>query len=138
MGLFKKVKDGMDQAEAGLGQAAAAQQFAQQHATQAPAEGQIGIAGLPVDPAAMGGPSSAPLDADDPMLQPVNGIGIAEYAAVAKIAQERGVTTEEGMAEIAGEQGFDPATFAAAVKEWVSRMGQSMVVGQEFRKHMGY
>jgi hypothetical protein len=131
MGIFKKVQDGMNQA-------AAAGQFAQQNATQAPGAGQIGVSGLPVDPAAMGGPSSAPLDADDPMLQPINGIGLAEYAAVAKIAQERGVTTEEGMAEIAGEQGFDPTVFAAAVKEWVSRMGQSMVVGQEFRRHMGY
>jgi hypothetical protein len=131
MGIFKKVQDGMNQA-------AAAGQFAQQNATQAPGAGQIGVSGLPVDPAAMGGPSSAPLDADDPMLQPINGIGLAEYAAVAKVAQERGVTTEEGMAEVAGEQGFDPALFAAAVKEWVSRMGQSMVVGQEFRKHMGY
>lgn len=131
MGIFKKVQDGMNQA-------AAAGQFAQQNATQAPGAGQIGISGLPVDPATMGGPSSAPLDADDPMLQPINGIGLPEYAAVAKLAQARGVTTEEGMAEIAGEQGYDPVVFAAAVKEWVSRMGQSMVVGQEFRKHMGY
>jgi hypothetical protein len=34
--------------------------------------------------------------------------------------------------------GHDPAVFGPAVQEWVSRMGKSMVVGQAFRKEMGY
>jgi hypothetical protein len=103
--------------------------------TQAPAEGQIGVKGMPVDPSFLGGPSTQPLDSDDPMLQPINGIGLPEYAAVAKAAGARGVTTEEGMNEIAAEMGFDPAVFAPAVQEWVQRMGKSMVVGQQFRKY---
>jgi hypothetical protein len=132
MGIFKKVKDGLDQATN-------AQQFSQQHATQQAGAGQIGVEGdLPVDPAALGGPSSQPLAADDPMLQPVNGIGIPEYAAVAKAAQARGVTDEAGMNQIAAEMGYDPAVFGPAVQEWVARMGRSMVVGQAFRKEMGY
>jgi hypothetical protein len=72
------------------------------------------------------------------MLQPVNGIGIPEYAAVAKAAQARGVTDEAGMNQIAAEMGYDPAVFGPAVQEWVARMGRSMVVGQAFRKEMGY
>jgi hypothetical protein len=132
VGIFKKVKDGIDSA-------AQAQQFAQQNATQQAGDGQVGVEGnLPVDPAALGGPSSQPLAADDPMLQPVNGIGIPEYAAVAKEAQARGVTDEAGMNQIAAEMGHDPAVFGPAVQEWVSRMGKSMVVGQAFRKEMGY
>jgi hypothetical protein len=93
---------------------------------------------MPVDPAVLGGPSSQPLAADDPMLQPINGIGIPEYAAVAKEAQARGVTDEAGMNQIAAEMGYDPAVFGPAVQEWISRMGTSMVVGQALRKEMGY
>ncbi|MCU0261674.1 MAG: hypothetical protein MUE78_11700 [Ilumatobacteraceae bacterium] len=114
MGFFKKSKDGAgDQAK-------------------------IGVAGMPVNPAIIGGPSTEALAPDDPLLQPIQGIGLAEYAAVAKVAQQRGVTTEDGMAAIAGELGHDPAVFTAASKEWIARMGQSMVVGQEFRRHLGY
>jgi hypothetical protein len=132
MGLFKKIKDGMQTG-------ADAQAFAQQNATPQAGPGQIAATGgMPVDPAVLGGPSTAPLDADDPMLQPINGIGLAEYAAVSKQAQAEGVTTEEGMAAIAAQQGYDPAVFTAATKEWIDRMGKSMVVGQQFRKHLGY
>jgi len=131
MGLFDKIKKGMETGKA-------TEAWAQQNATPQAGGGQIGVSGMPVNPAHMGGPSSAPLDVDDPLLQPVNGIGLAEYAAVAKLAQQRGVTTEEGMADIAAEMGHDKAGFAEAVKVWIQRMGQSMVVGQEFRKHLGY
>ena len=41
------------------------------------------------------------------------------------------------MATIAAQQGHDPAVFTAAAREWVARMGKSMVVGQQFRKHLG-
>ena len=131
MGFLKKIKDGMDQT-------ASAQQFAQQNATQAAGAGQIGVQGMPVDPAALGGPSTAPLATDDPLLQPINGVGLAEYAAVAKEAQARGVNDEAGMRTISAEMGFDPDVFGAAMTEWVDRMGRSMVVGQEFRRQLGY
>ena len=131
MGLFKKIKDGI---ESGTNASA----FAQQNATPEAAPGQIAATNAPYNPAVIGGPSTAPLDADDPMLQPINGIGLAEYAAVSKQAQADGVTTEEGMAAIAAQQGYDPAVFTAATKEWIDRMGKSMVVGQQFRKHLGY
>lgn len=42
------------------------------------------------------------------------------------------------MAEIAAELGYDPAVFTPAVQEWIDRMGKSMIVGQQLRKHMGY
>jgi hypothetical protein len=128
--LFKKIKDGIESG-------AAASQFAKDNATPAAGAGQIGVSGMPVNPAVMGGPSTTPLAADDPMLQPIDGIGLAEYAAVSRVAQAQGVTTMEGMAEIAAQQGHDPAVFTAAANEWVRRMGQSMVVGQEFRRHLG-
>ena len=131
MGIFKKIKDGIDSG-------VAAGQFAQDNATQEAAAGQIGVSGLPVDPAVLGGPSSKPLSTDDPLLQPINGIGIPEYAHVAKEAQARGVTDEAGMVALAGELGYDPAVFGPAMSEWISRMGQSMVVGQGFRRAMGY
>jgi hypothetical protein len=131
VGFLKKIKDGMDQT-------ASAQQFAQQNATQAAGTGQIGVQGMPVDPAVLGGPSTAPLATDDPLLQPINGIGLAEYAAVAKEAQARGVNDEAGMRTISAEMGFDPDVFGAAMTEWVDRMGKSMVVGQEFRRQLGY
>ena len=42
------------------------------------------------------------------------------------------------MNQVAAEMGYDPGVFGAATKEWISRMGKSMVVGQEFRRHLGY
>ncbi len=109
-----------------------------EHGTPGAAAGQIGVKGMPVNPKIFGGPSTTPLSSDDPMLQPVDGIGLAEYAAVAKVCQARGITSEDGMAQVAQELGHDPAVFSAATKEWIARMGKSMVVGQEFRRHLGY
>jgi len=131
MGIFKKIKDGIDSG-------VAAGQFAQDNATQQAAGGQIGVSGMPVNPAVIGGPSTQPLASDDPMLQPINGIGLPEYAHVAKEAQARGVTDEAGTVALAAELGYDPAIFESAMKEWISRMGKSMVVGQEFRRALGY
>ena len=34
--------------------------------------------------------------------------------------------------------GWNPADTKAALDGWVQRMGQSMAVGQQFRKFMGY
>ena len=115
MGLFGKKKDAGDTTEE-----------------------KIGVKGMPVNPKILGGPSTTALSVDDPMLQPVDGISLADYAAVAKVCQERKVTTEDGMNQIAGELGYDPAVFGPATKEWIARMGKSMVVGQEFRRHLGY
>jgi hypothetical protein len=98
----------------------------------------IGVKGMPVNPSFLGGPSTTALSPDDPLLQPVDGISLEDYAAVGRTCQARGVTTEEGMNQIAAEMGHDPAVFAAASKEWISRMGKSMVVGQQYRKHLGY
>lgn len=116
MGLFNRSKKGADEAS----------------------DGKIGVRGMPVNPKILGGPSTTPLSSDDPMLQPVDGISLADYAAVARVCQQRGVTSEDGMNEIAAELGHDPAVFASATKEWIARMGRSMVVGQEFRRHLGY
>lgn len=91
-----------------------------------------------MDPAIIGGPSNKPLAADDPMLAPIDGISLADYAAVSKQAQQRGVTDEAGMQAIAGEMGYDPAVFGAAVKEWIARMGKSQAVGKAFRAELGY
>jgi hypothetical protein len=91
-----------------------------------------------IDPAIVGGPSNRSLAADDPMLQPINGISLADYAAVSKQAQARQVTDEAGMLAIAQEMGFDPTAFGAATKEWIARMGTSQAVGKAFRAELGY
>jgi len=48
-----------------------------------------------------------------------------------------GVTDEVGMIAIAQERGWNPADTKAALDGWVQRMGQSMAVGQQFRKFLG-
>ena len=98
----------------------------------------IGVQGMPVNPKILGGPSTTALSPDDPLLQPVDGISLADYAAVARECQARKITDEAGMNVVASEMGYDPAVFGAATKEWIARMGKSMVVGQEFRRHLGY
>lgn len=92
----------------------------------------------PIDPSILGGPSTRSVAADDPIWQPINGISLQDYAELAKDAQARGVTDEAGMIAIAQEKGWNPADTKAALDGWVQRMGQSMAVGQQFRKFLGY
>jgi hypothetical protein len=122
MGLFKKAKD------------AAQQGWAQQQG-----DGMVHVkgAGL-IDPAVMGGPSTRSVAADDAIWAPINGISLEDYAALARDAQARGINDEAGMITLAGERGWDPADTKAALDGWVQRMGQSMAVGQQFRKFLGY
>jgi hypothetical protein len=76
--------------------------------------------------------------ADDPIWQPINGISLQDYAELARDAQARGVTDEAGMIAIAQEKGWSPTDTKAALDGWVQRMSQSMAVGQQFRKFLGY
>jgi hypothetical protein len=125
LGLFKKAKDA----------AAAAQQgWAQQQA-----DGMVHVQGAgPIDPAVMGGPSTRSVAANDPIWEPINGISLQDYADLAREAQGRGITDEAGMITLAQERGINPADAKAAFDGWVRRMGQSMAVGQQFRKLLGY
>ena len=125
MGLFKKAKEAAAQAQ---------QAFAQQQG-----DGMVHVAGAgPIDPAIMGGPSTRSVATDDPIWQPINGISLQDYAELARAAQARGVSDEAGMIAIAQEKGWNPADTKAALDGWVQRMGQSMAVGQQFRKFLGY
>ena len=99
---------------------------------------QVQGAGGMMDPAMFGGPSTRSVAADDPIWQPINGILLQDYADLARDAQARGVTDEAGMIAIAQERGWNPADTKAALDGWVQRMGQSMAVGQQFRKLLGY
>ena len=94
-------------------------------------------AGL-IDPAVLGGPSTRSVAVDDPMWAPINGVSLHDYADLARTAQSRGVTDEAGMLALAQERGWGPADTKAALDGWVQRMGQSMAVGQQFRKLLGY
>ena len=138
MGLFSKAKKGMQDAANAAEMATAYNQ--QQAAAQQP--GMIGVKGMgPVaaDPAMFGGPSTKPLSEDDPMLQPVNGVSLEIYGTSAAEAQRRGITDEDGMAALIEElHGIPAADAKAAFPVWIDRMGKSMVVGQQLRKHMGY
>jgi len=124
MGFLKKAKEAAQQAQ---------QSFAQQ------GQGMVHVQNAgPIDPAIMGGPSTRSVAADDPIWQPINGISLQDYADLARDAQARGVTDEPGMIAIAQERGWNPADTKAALDGWVQRMGQSMAVGQQFRKLLGY
>jgi hypothetical protein len=126
MGLFDKAKK-------------AAQQAQQAFAQPQQGEGMVHVQGAgPIDPAILGGPSTRSVSTDDPIWQPINGISLQDYAELAREAQARGVTDEAGMIAIAQEKGWSPADTKAALDGWVQRMGQSMAVGQQFRKLLGY
>jgi hypothetical protein len=126
MGLFNKAKE-------------AAQQAWAQQTGQPQGDGAVHVrgAGL-IDPAVLGGPSTRSVSADDAIWEPINGISLQHYAELAREAQTRGVTDEAGMIAIAQERGWVPADTKAALDGWVQRMGQSMAVGQQFRKFLGY
>jgi hypothetical protein len=126
MGLFDKAKK-------------AAQQAFTPQAGQQQGDGMVHVRGAgPIDTAMFGGPSTRSVAADDPIWQPINGISLQDYAELARDAQARGVTDEAGMIAIAQEKGWNPADTKAALDGWVQRMGQSMAVGQQFRKFLGY
>lgn len=121
MGFFSKAKEALG------GQQAQGQQ------------GYVHVQGAgPVDPAAFGGPSTRSVAADDPIWEPINGVSLQDYADWAREAQGRGVNDEAGLITIAGEHDVSAADAKAALDGWVARMGQSMAVGQQFRKFLGY
>jgi hypothetical protein len=92
----------------------------------------------PIDPAVLGGPSTRSVATDDPIWQPIKGISLQDYADLARAGQARGINDEAGMITLAQERGWKPADTKAALDGWVQRMGQSMAVGQQFRKYLGY
>jgi hypothetical protein len=129
MGLFKKAKEAAAQAQQAFGQQGGQQQ----------GDGMVHVRGAgPIDPAVMGGPSTRSVAGDDPIWQPINGISLQDYAELARDAQARGINDEAGMITLAQERGWNPADTKAALDGWVQRMGQSMAVGQQFRKFLGY
>ena len=130
MGLFDKAKKAAQQAQQAL-----AQQPGQQQG-----DGRVHVqgAGGMIDPSFMGGPSTRSVAGDDPIWQPINGISLQDYADLARDAQARGINDEAGMITLSQERGWNPADTKAALDGWVQRMGQSMAVGQQFRKLLGY
>ncbi len=129
MGFFKKAKDAAAQAQ---------QAFAQQAGQQGP--GMVHVQGAgPIDPAMMGGPSTRSVAGDDPIWAPdQRHLASRTTPSLARDAQARGITDEAGMITLAQERGWSPADTKAALDGWVQRMGQSMAVGQQFRKFLGY
>ena len=118
MGFLKKMQDKAMGAMATDPEAVTAQQRA-----------------MGIDTAAFGGPSNAAVSADDPIFAPIEGISLEEYARIAKIGSNQGVTDEAGMIAVAAAEGHDGAAWTAAAKGWIERMGQNMAIGQTFRKH---
>ncbi|MDQ2636332.1 MAG: hypothetical protein M3Y83_05580 [Actinomycetota bacterium] len=92
----------------------------------------------PIDLAAMGGPAARPRGCDDPIWQPINGISLQGYASLVREAQARGIFDQAGMIGLARERGWNPAETKAALDGWLMRIGQSMEVGQQFRKFLGF
>jgi hypothetical protein len=137
MGLFDKAKQAAQQVsqstQQAYGNAAAAQQYQQQNQADV-AAGKIGVDGMMANPAAFGGPSTTALAPDDPLLQPVHGITLEMYAKVTKAGANAGITTEDGMYDFAASHGYNREQYAEAATEWMNRMKQSMVVGQQFNR----
>jgi len=129
MGFLDKAKKAAQQAQQAL-----APQAGQQGDGMVHVQGAGGM----INPSVFGGPSTSAVAADDPIWQPINGISLQEYAELARDAQARGVTDEAGTVAIAQEKGWNPSDTKAALDGWVQRMGQSMAVGQQFRKFLGY
>jgi DNA-binding protein YbaB len=129
MGLFDKAKKAAQQAQQAFAQP-------QQGAAQ---DGMVHVQGAgPIDTAMFGGPSTRSVAGDDPIWQPINGISLQDYAELAREAQARGINDEAGMITLAQERGWSPADTKAALDGWMQRMGQSIAVGQQFRKLLGY
>jgi hypothetical protein len=131
MGFLKKAKDAAAAAQQGL---------AQQRAAYQQGDGMVHVKGGAgtIDPSVFGGPSRRSVAADDPIWQPINGISLQDYAELSRDARSRGVKDEAGLIAVAQERGWDPADTKAALDGWVQRMSQSMAVGQQFRKFLGY
>lgn len=126
MGLFDKAKK-------------AAQQAQQAFAQPQQGDGMVHVKGAgPIDTAMFGGPSNRSVAADDPIWEPINGISLQDWAEVAREARARGVIDEAGMISVAQERGWNPADAKAAMDGWTQRSAQSMAVGQQFRKFLGY
>lgn len=148
MGLFgKKKKAAQDEAAqmaeqpqpaaAAAGYQAAPAQMPGQAQPYADASqwGQTGAAPQQPDPAAFGGPSAAPVAADDAIWQPIYGIWLDHYAQIVKYAHQQGIQDEQSIAQFAQQHyGIAVETWNAAVAGWVERMGQNMAVGQRFRQ----
>jgi hypothetical protein len=135
MGFMKKIKESVDNsaAAAGFGAQVQANQAANQAAA---AQGMHTVQGGPgINPAAFGGPSTTPLAADDPLLQPVEGVSLEQYARIAKLAGNQGITDEAGVCALAASQGIPADVYQRVMGVWNQRMQQSMVVGQTFHRY---
>lgn len=95
-------------------------------------DGKVHVKGMMADPAAFGGPSSASVDVDDPIWDPIEGVSLEQYAQITKGAADQGISDEAGVLAYAQQQGVAQADFQTAMAGWNERMKQSMAVGQRF------
>lgn len=95
-------------------------------------DGKVHVKGMKADPAAFGGPSSASVDENDPIWDPIEGVALEQYATITKGAADQGITDEAGVLAYAEQQGVAQEAFATAMAGWNDRMKQSMAVGQRF------
>jgi hypothetical protein len=95
-------------------------------------DGKVHVKGMMADPAAFGGPSSASVDENDPIWDPIEGVALEQYATITKGAAGQGITDEAGVLAYAEQQGVSQEAFAKAMAGWNDRMKQSMAVGQRF------
>lgn len=106
MGMFKDMK-GMMQNAGELSKEAQKMQADAQAAQEA--------AGQPVDP-------------NDPMMAPIEGITVDKYAEITAGLVKNGVMGLEDVNAYAESMGVKPGTWQEVQNGWVSRMGQSETV----------
>ena len=106
MGLFKDFKGMMDSA----GELTKQAQEMQQQAMKAQQE------------------ANQPVDLNDPMWAPIEGINVDKYAEITAGLMKNGVMGIENVNKYAEERGVPSGAWQAVQNGWVARMGQHMAV----------
>jgi hypothetical protein len=120
VGLFKQMKDMKTTVEAAPGLVSQAQQMGAQaqamQAANAQAMGQMGLAG--------GMP--APVDPNDPMLAPIEGIDLLRYAQLSKAIGHYQLRSQEQIDDYMRSAGHTPEAWQAAYDGWNARFRANM------------
>ena len=113
MGLFKQKTDMKTVVEAAPGLVAQAQQMG----AQAQQMGQAGMG-------SMGMP--APVDPDDPMLTPIEGIDLMRYAQLSKAIGHYQLRSQDQIDDYVRSAGHTPEAWQAAYDGWNARFKANM------------
>lgn len=78
--------------------------------------------------------SSAPVTAGSDAGEAIAGVTLARYAEICRLGTERGVTTTDGVAALAREQGIDAGSWDAAMSGWNARFATDPDAAMTFNR----